>query len=130
MSTVVAPFLGKAQSQATDLSLEGAKAPTPIEYVKALPVEDKEDIFLMLISELLEVHSGNGLIPIMTPDGKSLGHYVPPAAAKAQFERMLAEMPPHVREAMTRPVGQVSMDDCLSDDEVRAIIRGEHSKSQ
>jgi hypothetical protein len=98
---------------------------SPVEFVRGLSPEDKEDVFLLLLRELIDLNGGKGLIPIQTPDGKALGYYVPPEAARARWERMLADMPPAVREAMTKPLGDIDLDDCLTDEEVMAIMRRE-----
>lgn len=61
-------------------------AVSPVEYVRALPPEDKEDILILLIREMIAYNGPSGLIAIDTPEGESLGYYVPPKAADARFE--------------------------------------------
>jgi hypothetical protein len=96
---------------------------SPVEFVKSLPPEAKHDVFLALLKEVLALTGGKGLIPVTDEDGKSLGYYVPPEAAKARAEALIAEMPTEVREAMTRPLPpDFDADDCLSDEEFKALF--------
>lgn len=60
---------------------------TAAEFVRALSDDDKGHVLVALLRELIEAHNGGrGLIPIDTPEGESLGYYVPPRAAQARFE--------------------------------------------
>jgi hypothetical protein len=101
----------------------GAPQTSPVEFVKSLPPEAKYDVFLALLKEVLAASEGKGLIPVTDENGKSLGYYVPPEAAKARAEALFAEMPPDVREAMTRSLPpDFDPDDCLSDEELKALF--------
>jgi hypothetical protein len=103
---------------------------SPVEFVKSLPPEAKQAVFLALLREVLALSGGTGLIPVTDEDGRPLGYYVPPEAAKARAEALLAEMPPEVREAMTRPLPpDFDPDDCLSDEELEVIRREACSES-
>src|SRR4051812_35923457 len=63
---------------------------SPVEYVRGLSLEDREDVFIALLRELIEANGGGkGLIPIETHDGESLGYYVSPLAAAARAEAYL-----------------------------------------
>jgi hypothetical protein len=58
-----------------------------VDYVRALSDEEKGHVLIALLRELIEINGGGkGLIPIDTPEGESLGYYVPPKAAAARFE--------------------------------------------
>jgi hypothetical protein len=57
-----------------------------VDYVRALSDDDKGHVLIALLRELIEVNGGGkGLISIDTPEGESLGYYVPPKAAEARF---------------------------------------------
>lgn len=58
----------------------------------ALSPEDKEDVFILLIRELIASNGGKGLIPVETPEGEALGYYAPPEAARARSERLLVNV--------------------------------------
>ena len=58
-----------------------------VDYVRTLSDDEKGYVLIALLRELIEVNGGGkGLIPIDTPEGESLGYYVPPKAAQARFE--------------------------------------------
>jgi hypothetical protein len=58
-----------------------------VDLVRTLTDEEKGHVLIALLRELIEINGGGkGLIPIDTPEGESLGYYVPPLAAKARFE--------------------------------------------
>ena len=98
---------------------------SPVEFVRTMSPEDKEDVFVALLRELIVMNGGKGLIPVQASDGKSLGYYVPPEAARVRWEHFLAEMPPNVRETMTKPLHDLDLDDCLTDVELAALNPGE-----
>lgn len=101
------------------------------ELLRTMPPETKTEVLTGLLRELIRIHGGHGLIPFTTDEGEFLGYYVPPEAAKAQTEAFLAEMPPAVREQMTKPLPpDFDPDDCLTDEELEAIRRGENPRSR
>lgn len=105
-------------------AMPSANGVSPVDYVGSLSPEVKQEVLIALLRELIEINGGNGLIPFNLPNGESLGHYVPPAAAMAQYEAMLNEMPPAIREAMTRPLpDDFDPDDCLTDEELEVLNR-------
>lgn len=57
-----------------------------VDFVRSLSGDDKGHVLIALLRELIEANGGRGLIPIGTPEGESLGYYVPPKAAQARFE--------------------------------------------
>lgn len=60
---------------------------SPVDYVKALPPEDKQAVFLTLLREALAENGDAGLLPVDDENGKPFGYYVPPKAAEALFRR-------------------------------------------
>ena len=98
---------------------------SPVEFVRTMSPEDKEDVLVILVRELIDMSGGKGLIPVRSSEGKSLGYFVPPEAARVRWESFLAAMPESVREPMTKPIGDLDFDDCLSDEELAAITQGE-----
>ena len=93
---------------------------SPEELVRALSPEDKEDVFVLLIRELIASNGGKGLIPVETPEGEPLGYYVPPEPAKELAEKQWNAMPAEVRERLSRPVKD--LDNCISADEMLAHL--------
>ena len=83
--------------------------------------EDKEDVFLALLEELLARSSKTGLIPFESARGQFLGYFVPPAAAKELADKEWSEMPSSIREQLGRPVED--LDDCISADAMLARLR-------
>lgn len=72
---------------------------TPVEYVRQLRDEEKGEVLVALLRELIELHhGGKSLIPIHTPAGESLGYFVPPAAAREAAAAALPDLSPE-REA-------------------------------
>ena len=73
------------------------------EYVRTLSDDDKGHVLIALLRELIEVNGGGkGLIPIDTPEGESLGYYVPPKAAAARFEAYGPKFTPEERAELER----------------------------
>jgi hypothetical protein len=107
------------------------QAASPVDYIRALAPEEKEAVFIALLQELIEVNGGgHGLIPFQTADGKSLGYYVPPEASRQRYEQMLAEMPPEVREMMTKPLPpDLDFDDAIPIEDLIASLRAEEDRS-
>jgi hypothetical protein len=60
---------------------------SPVEFVKSLPPEAKQAVFLALLREALQYNGDCGLLPIDDESGKPFGYYVPPKAAAELFER-------------------------------------------
>jgi hypothetical protein len=102
-----------------------ATAASPVEHVLSLPLEDQEAVLLALLDKLLVVCEGQGKIPIHTPDGRSLGYLTPPWVEKEQREAFFASMTPDERRLMTEPLDAGEVNDCLTPDEVKAIIERE-----
>lgn len=96
-------------------------ARSPVEFVRTMSPEDKEDVFLALLEELLARSSKTGLIPFESVRGQFLGYFVPPAAAKELADKEWGEMPPRIREQLGRPVED--LDDCISADAMLAQLR-------
>ena len=94
-------------------------AVSPVEYVRGLPPEDKEAIFLAILREVIAYNGGKGLIPIDTPEGESLGYYVPPEAAKARFELYGPKLTPEdvaeLKERVRNPGPFVTAEELVAD---------------
>ena len=95
-------------------------ARSPVEFVRTMSPEDKEDVFVALLEELLARSSKTGLIKFESVRGQFLGYFVPPAAAKELADKEWGEMPPMIREQLSRPIED--LDDCISSDEMLARL--------
>jgi hypothetical protein len=84
-------------------------ATSAVEYVRALSDEEKGYVFIALLRELIEVNGGGKcLIPIDTPEGESLGYYVPPKAAAARFEMYGPKFTPEEWAELERQKGETA----------------------
>ena len=119
MSTAVAEPPLKASVPVTP---RPDKAVSPVEYVRSLPPEDKEAIFIDLIREVIAFNNeGNCQVQIhdmMT--GESLGYLVPTSAVRALSDKMWSETPAEVREKFSRPIKD--LDNTISAEEMLAIL--------
>ncbi len=78
-------------------------AVSPVEYVRGLSDNDKGHVLIALLRELIEIHGGGkGLISIDTPEGESLGYYVPPLAAEARFKLYGPKLTPEDEAELSR----------------------------
>src|SRR5437899_10688037 len=77
---------------------EHGQRQSPVEYVKGLPPEDKQAVFLALLREALQINGDRGLMPVEDEDGKSFGYYVPPQIAAAHAQATEPKLTPE-REA-------------------------------
>ena len=93
----------------------------PVEFVQTMSPEDKEDVFVALLEDLLSRSSKTGLIPFESARGLFLGYFVPPAAAKELADKEWSEIPPSIREQLGRPVE--NLDDCISADAMLDRLR-------
>lgn len=106
-----------------------AAKPSPVEYFRRLPPEDKQLVLVELLREAIAWNGEAGLLAIDGPDGRPFGYFAPPAVAAQQWERLTSEMPAGVRELLTRPLPAGSdADDCLSDAELDALREGVRRK--
>ena len=65
--------------------------------------DEKEDVLIALLRELIDNYGGGkGLISIETPEGESLGYYVPPKAAEARAELYLPKLTPEEEAELAR----------------------------
>ena len=95
---------------------------SPVEYVRRLPAEDREAVLLSLIEDVYDANGRTDAIPLRDDAGRSLGLLVPPNADEARWQAMLADMPPNVREVMTRPSSpDFAPNRCLTDEQMEAI---------
>lgn len=70
---------------------------SPVEYVRALPGEDKQAVFLALLREAISMCGDTGRVLIDDERGKPFGYYVPPKAA-AEGELLPDPSPEHAAE--------------------------------
>ena len=118
----MAPSREPPMSTATAEPPVAAKPLSPVEHVRRLPGEDKQAIFLALLREAVSWNGDAGLMMIEDEDGKPFGYYTPQRVAEEQWDKLVAEMPPGVREAMLTPINPDSdPDDCLTDAELEAL---------
>ncbi len=95
---------------------------SPVEYVRRLPGEDKQAVFLALLREAVSWNGDAGLLPIDDEDGRPFGYYVTQKVAQERWDRLVADMPPEVREHMLKPLpADFDPDDCLTEEEMEAI---------
>jgi hypothetical protein len=74
-----------------------------VDYVRALSDEEKGRVLIALLQELIAINGGGkGLISIDTPEGESLGYYVPPLAAQARAEAYLPKFTPEEEAELAR----------------------------
>ena len=99
-----------------------ATEPTAVELLRTLSPEAKEELLVGLLRELMQVQGAFGEIPLRTDTGEFLGCFMPAAAVEARNQEMLAQMPPSVREAMTRPLPpDFDPDDSYTAEELDAL---------
>lgn len=100
-----------------------------LDYVRALSDEEKGQVLIALLRELIEVNGGGkGLIPISTPQGESLGYYVPPLAAKARFEMYGPKLSPEREAELARRMENPGP--TLTAEELIAELRARAEKAQ
>ena len=68
-----------------------------VEFVRGLPDECREAIFLDILKEILSIHDGGALIPIHAGE-EYLGTFYPPAAVQYLFDKYGPKLTPE-REA-------------------------------
>lgn len=101
-------------------TLSEANATT--EVLRSLSRESKGKVLFALLRELIALHGATGLIPLVTPEGESLGYYAPPEVQKSLYEKLVSEMPESVLAKMTQPFpDDFDADDCLSEQELEAL---------
>lgn len=101
-----------------------AAEPNVAGLLRTLSPEAKEELLVGLLRELMQIQSDQGQISIVTEQGEFIGTFLPPAVVKAQSDAALAEMPPKVREAMTRPLPpDFDPDNSYTPEEADEIIR-------
>jgi hypothetical protein len=96
-------------------------SPDAVEIVGAMSSEDKEDVLVYLIRELIAANGGKGLVPLDDPAGEFLGYFIPPLAAKDLAERQWDGMSLEARERLGRNV--TDLDRCLSAEEMLDHLR-------
>jgi hypothetical protein len=107
--------MGAASTTSTNGSVTSA-----VDYVRSLSDEDKGHVLIALLRELIAINGGGkGLIPIDTPEGESLGYYVPPKAAAARFEmygpKFTPEEQAELLERLKNPGPTLTADQVIAD---------------
>ena len=74
--------------------MNATATPTAVDYVRGLPPQDKQAVFLALIREIIQVNGEKGLIPVDDEHGLPFGYYVPAEAAAAMADRELPKLSP------------------------------------
>jgi len=112
------------------MKMSTAAVLSPVEYVRRLAVEDREAVFRSLIEDVYDVNGRVRAIPLHDAAGRPLGMLLPPNAEEARWQAMLAEMPPNVREVMTRPSPpDFDPSQCLTDDQMEQLRREVYGQS-
>lgn len=73
----------------------------PVGFVRGLPDEQQEAVFVSILKALIADSGGEGLIPIQS-DGEWLGYFVPPAVSDAHFERYGPKLTPEEKARVQR----------------------------
>jgi len=108
-----------------------ATEPSVPELLRTLSPEAKEELLIGLLRELMQIQGANGEIPLHTETGEFLGCFLPPAAVAARNEEFVAQMPPKVREAMTKPLPpDFDPDNSYTVEEADEIIRQRNQRSR
>jgi hypothetical protein len=94
-----------------------------VDYVRSLPPEEKQAVFLELLREAMRSYGDMGLLPIDDEEGRPFGYYVPPKAAQILSDQGWNEIPPEVRQVLSRPV--CDLDNCVSSEEMLTILSSE-----
>lgn len=108
-----------------------ATEPTVAALLHTLSPQAKDELLVALLRELVALRGEQGQISFDLPDGEYLGYFVPPAAAKERADEFLAQMPPKVREAMTRPLPpNFDPDNSYTAEELDELSRQRSQKSR
>lgn len=78
MSAVLTPPTPTAHPHPAEVDVVG--------YVRGLPDEQQEAVFVAILKAIIADSGGKGYIPVES-DGEWLGYFVPPAAAQELFEK-------------------------------------------
>src|SRR6476661_1671673 len=114
---------------ATTASHVNGTVKSAAEYVHSLTDEEKGHILIALLRELIAINGGGkGLIPIGTPEGESLGYYVPPLAAAAEAEAVLPKLSPGRRAELDRRCKDLGM--AIPAQEMIAALKAEALAAQ
>ncbi len=105
--------LTRSQSMATTVN--------PVEFVRGLPDERKEEVFFALLRDFYAGHAGESRIPLQEGD-TDLGYLVPPPNPGIAYEAFLKTLPAEVAERLRQPIpDDLDLDDVFTDEEIRAI---------
>jgi hypothetical protein len=98
MSTATVPSSPTANGAAT----------SAVEFVRTLPPEEKQAVFLALLREALTENGDTGLLPVDDEDGKPFGYYVPPKAAAEIAEHELPKLTPEREKELAERLARLN----------------------
>jgi hypothetical protein len=81
---------------------------SPVEYVRNLPPEEKQAVFLALLREALQYNGDTGLMPVEDENGKAFGYYVLPKASEKHFRSLVPVLTPEQRDVTLRAMADLS----------------------
>jgi hypothetical protein len=93
--------------------------------IPGLSPEMREKILCDLLREVFRSHPGETIIRLLDGNGEWLGNLVAPGAPAADADRLYAELPPQTRQEIMRPLLEVDLDDTLTDEEVKELLKPE-----
>lgn len=99
--------------------------------VQSLSPEMREDVFILLLRELIGMQERAAQIPVIDSDGELVGVVIPPAAEAARAAKIRAEMPPEVRAAFNRSLEDLDLDDSIPAEEfLEQLKRADAARSR
>lgn len=94
---------------------------SPAEFVKSLAPAEQDAVLASLIENMYVDRGWTGTRPLTTAGGRTLGYLLPPDS-DLEWAKMLAQMPPEMRENVLKPPPtDIDWDDCLTDEELEEI---------
>lgn len=101
-----------------------------LKYVRSMTPEDKDEVLVALLEEVLEMQEGHGPI-FFFKNGKDLGYWVTPSLAKAYHDEKIKSLPTGVLELLElsdsekNPSGFAQ---CFTEEEACALVRARESQ--
>jgi hypothetical protein len=100
---------------------------TSAEFVRSLPADFKMQVLRELLSELAQSNLDNDSVDVEDADGQFLATVAFAHSAAVAADRMYADLDARTRMELMKSFLEFDWDDCLSDAEVDAIMKGEES---
>jgi len=108
MSAVLSPAATAARPHPADVDVVG--------YVRGLPDDQQEAVFVAILKAIIADSGGKGYIPVEW-EGEWLGYFVPPAAAQELFDRygpkLSDEDKARVRRSFEKPGQSFTLEEML-----------------